>query len=99
MAANLEKIKTNYAQILIAVIGVLIITSWMFLIVPDLKNDISAFETLVERTGEKSYRGNINAELSNPESVKQTLTHKVVEVKGNTLKIESIYRDYDVLST
>ena len=91
------KLKNN-AQILIPIIGAVIILSWVFLIVPDLKNDISAFETLVERVGEKSNRETIDGELSNPKFVKQTLTHNVVEVEGNILKIESIYRDHDIFT-
>jgi len=74
---KLQKIKSNYAQILIPVIGILIITSWMFLIVPDLKNNISAFETHVERKGERSIAENVGDPLSTPELIRETLSHKV----------------------
>ena len=95
---NLQKIKSNYAQIFISIIGVLIIISWMFLIVPDLKSEFSVFEVDVLRTGEKSSIENIDDPLPTPEPLTQTLTAQVVGNDGNILEIQSIYRDYDIFT-
>ena len=60
---NLQKIKSNYAQILIPIIGVLVITSWMFMIVPDLKNDFSVFEEVLEYNGKEAYVESVGEKL------------------------------------
>jgi len=98
MSTHLQNIKSNYVQILIPIIGILIITSWMFLIVPDLKNDFSAFEVLLLRIGEKASIENIDDPLPIPEPVTQTLTHQVTGADGNILEIKSVYRDIDIFT-
>ena len=44
MTVSIQKIKSNYVPIWISIIGAIVIISWIFLIVPDLKNDPSTFE-------------------------------------------------------
>jgi len=98
MPTNLQNIKSNYAQILIPIIGILIIISWLFLIVPDLKNDFSAFEIHEERNGEKAFVENIGDPLPIPEQIRLTLTHRVTGSDGNILEIISIFRDFDIFT-
>ena len=74
---QIQNIKSNYAQILIPIIRALILISWMFLIVPDLKNNSSFFEIHTERKGERSIVENIGDPLSTPELIRETLSHKV----------------------
>jgi len=98
MVTNLQNIKSNYTQILIPIIGILIITSWMFLIVPDLKNDFSAFEINEERRGENASTKNIDDPLSIPIPDKETLSYQVTGANGNILEITSVYRAVDILT-
>jgi len=92
---NLQKIKSNYAQISIAVIGILIITSWMFWIVPDLKNDFSAFEELREQLGKDAYVDFIGGKLSPIVNTKDLIEYKIVNVDGDIFEIKSSYTSYD----
>jgi len=84
---NLQKIKSNYAQISIAVIGILIITSWMFWIVPDLKNDFSAFEELREQLGKDAYVDFIGGKLSPIVNTKDLIEYKIVNVDVSHLEM------------
>jgi signal transduction histidine kinase len=93
MTANPEKIKSNYAQILIPFIGVLIIISWMFLIVPDLKNDSSTFEGNVERMSESAKVEKIGDPLPAPTPSRLTLKSEIINTDGNIMKIQSVFRD------
>jgi len=92
---NLQKIKSNYAQILIAIIGILMITSWMFWIVPDLKNDFSAFEEVREQLGKDAYVESIGGKLSTTDNIKDLIEYKIVNVDGDIFEIESSYTSYD----
>jgi len=95
---NLQKIKSNYTQILIAIIGILIIISWMFFIVPDLKNDFSAFEELREYVGKDAYVESIGEKLSTPITSKDILEYNIVNVDGDIFEIESTYTTFDQIS-
>jgi len=98
MSTYPQKIKSNYAQILILIIGILIITSWMFLMVPDQKNNFSAFEIHTERKGERSIVENIGDPLSIPEPIRETLSFQVTRTDGNILEITSFYRTVDIVT-
>ena len=98
MAANSEKIKSNYAQILILIIGVLIIISWLFIISPDLKNEPSAFEVHIEQKGESAFVENIGDPLPISEPTRQTLTNQVTKSDGNIFEIKSIFRSVDIFT-
>jgi len=95
---NLQKIKSNYAQISIVIIGILIITSWVFWIVPDLKNDFSAFEEVKEQLGKDAYVDFIGGELSPIVNTKDLIEYKIVNVDGDIFEIQSSYTSYDQLS-
>ena len=70
----------------------------MFLIVPDLKNDISAFEMNTERKGERTIAENVGESLSAPEPIRETLSFQVTGINGNILEITSFYRSVDVFT-
>ncbi len=93
---NQQKIKSNYAQILIAIIGILIITSWMFLIVPDLKNDSSAFEGKAERISEGSTVEKAGDPLPSPISSRDTISFEITNTDGNILEVQSVYQQHDI---
>jgi len=92
------KFKSNYAQILIPIIGILIIISWMFLIVPVLKNDFSAFEELREYVGKDAYVESIGEKLPAPTTAKDLLEYNIVDVDGDIFEIKSTYTTYDQIS-
>jgi len=98
MTTSLQKIKSNYTQILILIIGVLIITSWMFVIVPDLKNGFSAFQQVKEHLGKDAYVEYIGGELSPLHNSKDFTEYNVVNVDGNILEIESTYTSRDLVT-
>jgi signal transduction histidine kinase len=93
---NLQKIKSNFTQILIGVIGILIIVSWIFWIVPDIKNDASVFEEVKEQLGQNSYVEFIGGDLSPPENSKDIIEYKIVNVNRGILEIESRYTSYQI---
>ncbi len=95
---NLQKIKSNYAQILILIIGVLIITSWIFLIVPDLKNDSSLFEELKEYVGKDAQVNAIGEKLPIPITLKSIVENKIINVDRKILEIQSTYTIFDQIS-
>jgi len=96
---NLQKIKSNCIQILIPIIGILIIISWMFLIVPDLKNDFLAFEDLREYVGTDAYVESVGGELSTTDNTKDLLEYNIVNVDGNIFEIESTYTTFDQITS
>jgi len=98
MPTNLQNIKSNYAQILIPIIGILVIISWMFLIVPDLKNDFTAFEELREYVGKDAYVEYIGEKLPAPVSSKDILEYNIVNVDGDIFEIKSTWTTYDQIS-
>ncbi len=87
-----QNIKSNYAQILIPIIGVLIIISWLFLIVPDLKNNSSAFEGKVERISVGSTVEKVGDPLPTPKTSRDTLSFEITNTDGNILEIKSVYQ-------
>jgi len=91
-------IKSNYAQILIPIIGILVIISWLFFIVPDLKNDFSAFEELREYVGKDAYVESVGEKLPTPITSKDILEYNIVNVDGDIFEIESTYTTYDQIS-
>jgi signal transduction histidine kinase len=95
---NLQNTKSNYTQILIPIIGILIIISWLFIISPDLKNEPSAFEVHIEQKGERSFVKNISDPLPISEPTRQTLTSQVTKSDGNIFEIKSIFRSIDILT-
>jgi len=99
MSTSLQNIKSNYAQILILIIGILIIISWIFLIVPDMKNDFSAFEELKEYVGKDAQVNAIGEKLPIPIALKSFVEYKIVNKDGNILEIKSTYTNYNQISS
>ena len=95
---NLQKIKSNYAQISIPIIGALIIISWIFLIVPDLKNDFSTYEGKVERISESAKVEKVGDPLPTPKSAKLTLEVEIINTDGNILEIQSTFQDHNIFT-
>jgi len=93
---NLQKVKSNFAQILIVIIGILIIISWILWIVPDIKNDASVFEEVKEQLGKNSYVEFIGGDLSPPDNSKDIIEYKIVNVNRGILEIESRYTSYQI---
>jgi len=99
MSINFQNIKSNYAQILIPIIGILVIISWMFLIVPDLKNDFSAFEELKEYVGKDAQVNAIGEKLPTPIIVKSIVEYNIVNKDGDILEIKSTYTNYNEITS
>jgi len=95
---NPQNIKSNYAQISILIIGILITASWVLFIVPDLKNDFSAFEEIREQLGNDAYVEVIGGKLSTPDSTKDLIEYEIVNVDGNIYEIKSSYTSFDLIS-
>jgi len=98
MSTYSQNIKSNYTQILILIIGILTITSWVFLIVPELKNDFSAFQQVKEHIGKDTYVEYIGGELSPPHNSKDFTEYYVVNVDGDILEIKSTYTSRDLVT-
>ena len=96
MSTYPQKIKSNYAQILILIIGILIIVSWMFLIVPNLKNDSSAFELKIERISKGSTVEKVGDPLPTPKASRDTLSFEITNTDGNILEVHSVYQEHDI---
>ena len=104
------KINGNYTQnppnsnkspillIVVFVIGLLTITSWMFLITPNLKNDSTAFADLREYDGKDAYVTHMGDKLPPLISSKDVLEYNVVNVDGDVLEINSTYITYDTIT-
>ena len=98
MTVSIQKIKSNYVPILISIIGALVIISWVFLIVPDLKNDSSAFEGMVERIAESSQAEKVGDPLVSTENSRLTLFFEIIGRDGNILEVETIFQQHDPLT-
>ena len=90
-----NNLKSNYIQILIVVIGILIITSWMFLIVPDLKNDSSSFELEMERISETATVEKVGDPLPAIQPTRDTLSFEITNTDGNIWEVQSVYQEHD----
>ena len=84
--------------IVISIIGVLTITSWILLLTPMLKNELSSFEDIREYAGRDAYVESIGDKLPDEVSSKDILEYKVVNTDGNILEIISTYSTFDVIS-
>ena len=90
--------KLVFQIILVLIFGSMVILSWIFLIVPELKNDISNFETFYERVGSDRIVREIGEPL--PESIKtqDLIRQKVIKINGDELKISSVLTTYDLFT-
>jgi signal transduction histidine kinase len=81
-----------------SILGVLLVTCWLLIVVPILKNDSAAFENIREYIGNDTYANNIGDELSEPVISKDFLEYKIVNKNGNILEIESSYITSDIVT-
>jgi len=95
---HLENIKSNITQILILIVGILIIISWMFVIVPDLKNSSSSFELKMQRISESSTVEKIGDPLPPTEPTRDTLSFEITNTDGNILEVQSVYQEHDAFT-
>jgi len=79
-------------------ISLVVIASWIFLIVPELKNDISNFETFYERIGSDRIVSEIGEPLPEPIKTQDLIYQKVTKINGDELEISSVLTTYDLFS-
>lgn len=89
---------SSVIPVVVFVIGILIITSWIFLIAPNLKNDFTAFKDLREYEGTDAYVKYIGEKLPPSINSKDILKYKVINVRGNVLEIISTYTTFDAIN-
>lgn len=90
--------KSPITLVVVFVIGLLTITSWMFLITPNLKNDPASFADLREYDGKDAYVTHMGEKLSPPISSKDILEYNVINVDGDILEINSTYITYNTIT-
>lgn len=88
--------KIQHLILLFFIIGLLLISSWAFIISPVLKNDISRFQSIREYIGEDAYVENIGDPLSKTYSSRDILEYKIQNVHENILEIDSSYTTRDL---
>lgn len=98
MTIPVQKIKSNYVPILISIIGAIVIISWIFLIVPDLKNDPSTFEGNVERMSESAKVEKIGDPLPVPTPSRLTLKSEIINTDGNIVEVQSVFQDNGIFT-
>ena len=84
--------------IVIFIIGLLAITFMIFLITPNLKNDLTAFTDIREYIGKDAFVDTIGEELHPPISSRDVLEYKIINSKGNVLEIFSTYTTFDAVN-
>lgn len=90
--------KSWSSGIVILIIGLGVIASMIFLITPNLKNDMTAFTDIREYVGKDAFVDVIGEELPPPIPSKDILEYKVVNSKENVLEILSTYTTFDAIS-
>ena len=73
--------------IIIICISIAVIASWIFLIVPDLKNNTEYFEQFLEAEGTTRVAESVGAELVEPIRYQPNARAEVLEENGNILTI------------
>jgi len=68
------------------------------LIVPELKNDVSNFETFYERLGSDRIVSEIGEPLPEPIKTQDVIHQKVSKVNGDELEISSVLTTYDLFT-
>jgi len=84
--------------ILVLIFGSMVIFSWIFLIVPELKNNISNFETFYERMGTDRIVDAIGEPLPEPIKTQDLIRQKVTKINGDELEISSVLTTYDLFT-
>jgi len=91
-------LKKNLSPFFILVIGSVIILSWIFVVVPELKNNISNFEIYSERIGSDRIVTVIGEELPEPIKTRDVWKQEVFSKDGNNLEIHSTITTSNLLT-
>ena len=78
-------------------ISIVAVSSWVFLIVPDLKNDPYGLEQFFELDGTNNIASSIGGELEKLKT-KDTFGLEIVSVKGNIVNLEGTFHVYDIIA-
>jgi len=79
-------------------ISIAVIASWIFLIVPDLKNSTEYFGTLLAAEGQSRQANSVGGELGEPILHQIFVRQQVIEEDGNILKIKTLIYDRDIVT-
>lgn len=90
--------KLVFQIILVLIFGSMAIFSWIFWVVPELKNDISNFETFYERMGSDRIVSEIGEPLPEPIKTQDLIRQKVTKINGDELEISSVLTTYDLFT-
>ena len=74
------------------------ITFTMFWIIPDLKNDVTAFSDIREYEGKDEVIDPVDKKIQSPVSSRDVLEYKVISSKGNILEIFSTYNTFNIIN-
>jgi len=77
-------------------ISIVIIASWMFLVVPEIKNDPMGFEQFIEFDSRNNVASYVGGELEKI-ATQDDFEIKVSSVKGNIVNLVGTYRVYDMV--
>ena len=91
-------LKKNLTPFFILVIGSVIILSWIFVVVPELKNNISNFEIYSERIGSDRIVTVIGEDLPEPIKTRDVWKQEVISKEGNNLEIHSTITTSNLLT-
>jgi signal transduction histidine kinase len=91
-----QKQKIFRLLLLFFIIGLFLVSSWVFVIAPVLKNDISRFQSMREYSGDDAYAENIGDSLSETYHSHDLLEYEIKNVNGNILEIASSYTTRDI---
>ena len=78
-------------------ISIIVITSWVFLIVQELKNDPYGLELFFELDGTNHIANSVGEELEKLKT-KDTFELEIISVKGNIVNLEGTFQVYDIIS-
>jgi len=91
-------LKKNLNSFFILVLGTAIILSWIFVVVPELKNNISNFEINSERIGSDRIVTVIGEDLPEPIKTRDVWKQEVISKEGNNLEILSSITTFNILT-
>jgi len=97
MYEQISLLKTAILPIIIIGISIVVITSWIFVVVPELKHSVSAFEIINQRVSSDRIVTEIGEELpEQPIRTADRWNQEVINQEGNNLEIRSTITTTDL---
>ena len=95
----MKKAKNPWSLILFSAIAAIVISSWILVATPVMKNGPTAFDNVQQYIGEVRYAGNIGGGLSDPVISNDFAKYEIVNQNGNILEIETSYVVTNVITS